>query len=310
MEPNEVLRVDDGVTGCICGILGTSLNGKFILEEVLWPGLAPQKPIKAPAEDKFVALVSGLNFGAEGEAATDGLALQMMVDYITGHLGGSQDIAHAASVVRVLVAGNSILQKAAAESAKAGSSTDIATGAQDLDTALLQLCSAVPVDIMAGKTDPSQFMMPQQPLHRCLFPNSSRLKSLTAVTNPYEAVIEGANFIGTSGQNVDDLWQYTKNDDVQRIDLLENTLKWRHIAPTTPETLACFPYKNEDPFILEETPHVYFAGNQPEFAEKLVEDKDTGVKTRVIQVPSFAKTSTIVLLNLRTLECEPISFNL
>jgi DNA polymerase delta subunit 2 len=59
---------------------------------------------------------------------------------------------------------------------------------------------------------------------------------------------------------------------------------------------------------MTETPHVYFAGNQPAFAEKLVEQD--GVKARVILVPSFAKTSTIVLLNLRTLECEPVSFNL
>ena len=69
--------------------------------------------------------------------------------------------------------------------------------------------------------------------------------------------------------------------------------------------LGCAP---QDPFLLKETPHVYFAGNQPAFDDKLVEAD--GVKARLIQVPSFAATSTIVLLNLRTLECEPVSFNL
>ena len=168
----------------------------------------------------------------------------MMIDYITGHLGGSQDQAHAASVLRVIVAGNSIEQKVA-QDAKAGASSDITQGAQELDLALLQLCAAVPVDIMAGATDPSQFMMPQQPLHRCLFPQSSRLKSLQATTNPYEAVIEGAHLLGSSGQPLDDLDRYTKNEAVDRTQLLANTLEWRHMAPTTPDTLACFPYKSE-----------------------------------------------------------------
>jgi DNA polymerase delta subunit 2 len=251
-------------------------------------------------------------------------------------------MAHAAKVVRVIVAGNSLVKKAPSalpsnilcalpappsttvknstliladqqateKNAKAGSATDLTLGARDLDTMLMQLSAAVPVDIMAGDTDPSQFMMPQQPLHRCLFPNSSRLKSLTAVTNPYEAVVEGASILGTSGQNVDDLWRYTKNEEMDRVTLLADTLHRRHMAPTAPETLASFPYKNEDPFILTETPHVYFAGNQPRFVEKLVQDESQGITARVIGVPSFAETSTIVLVNLRTLECEPVSFNL
>jgi hypothetical protein len=125
-------------------------------------------PLPAAAgEDKFVALVSGLSLGAEGDGASNALSLQMMIDYLAGHLGGSQDLAHAAAVVRVIVAGNSIEKRAATEeSRKKGSATDITQGAQDLDLALLQLCAAVPVDMMPGETDPSQFMMPQQPLHR------------------------------------------------------------------------------------------------------------------------------------------------
>ena len=59
-------------------------------------------------------------------------------------------------------------------------------------------------------------------------------------------MIEGAHFLGTSGQNLDDVKRYTKNEDKgDAIQLLENTLQWRHMAPTTPDTLACFPYKSE-----------------------------------------------------------------
>ena len=50
----------------------------------------------------------------------------------------------------------------------------------------------------------------------------------------------------------------------------------------------------------ESTPHVFFAGCQESFATKLLEGPN-GVRSRVITVPSFAKTQTAVLLNLRTL---------
>ena len=32
---------------------------------------------------------------------------------------------------------------------------------------------------------------------------------------------------------------------------LEETLEWRHMAPTAPETLGCYPFVTEDPFIIE-----------------------------------------------------------
>lgn len=32
----------------------------------------------------------------------------------------------------------------------------------------------------------------------------------------------------------------------------------------------CYPFIKNDPFILSETPHVYFVGNQPEFATELL----------------------------------------
>jgi DNA polymerase delta subunit 2 len=51
---------------------------------------------------------------------------------------------------------------------------------------------------------------------------------------------------------------------------MEATLRWRHLAPTAPDTLTCYPFVSSDPFVLEECPHAYVVGNQPEFATRLV----------------------------------------
>lgn len=80
----------------------------------------------------------------------------------------------------------------------------------------------------------------------------------------------------------------------------------RHLCCTAPDTLACFPYVDQDPFILRSSPHVYFAGNQAEFGEGVVKDGDKSIK--LISVPSFSQTGTIVLLDLKTLQCKPVSF--
>lgn len=91
------------------------------------------------------------------------------------------------------------------------------------------------------------------------------------------------------------------------VKILAENMMQRHLCPTAPDTLACFPYVDKDPFILRETPHLYFVGNQIDFGEQEVVDGDRTVK--VVSVPAFAKTGTIVLINLDTLECSPVSFD-
>lgn len=45
------------------------------------------------------------------------------------------------------------------------------------------------------------------------------------------------------------------------VSLLEDTLSWRHMAPTAPDTLPCHPFCHSDPFVMKHTPHVYFTAN-------------------------------------------------
>lgn len=139
---------------------------------------------------------------------------------------------------------------------------------------------------MPGNGDPTNHMLPQRAMHRCIFPKaSSHGAMLNLVTNPYSADVNGCRLLGTSGQNLDDMIRQS-NDQVG-IDLLKSTLYYQHLCPTAPDTtgkclflfdpittvmlvLDSFPFKNADPFIIEEsTPHIYFAGNQERLESKV-----------------------------------------
>ena len=150
-----------------------------------------------------------------------------------------------------------------------------------------KLSSNMDVDIMPGQEDFSSSFLPQQPLNSCLFPQleTERL-SLNLVTNPHKFQLNGLTFLGTSGQNIHDIFSYTKGrmpelsspqsntssqtDRYDALDAMQMTLELRHICPTAPDTLRSYPQVDTDPFVLEESPHIYFAGNQEAFGERLI----------------------------------------
>jgi len=47
---------------------------------------------------------------------------------------------------------------------------------------------------MPGEFDPANHAMPQQPLHRCMFPQAAAYSTFQSVTNPYEAIIGGVRY--------------------------------------------------------------------------------------------------------------------
>ena len=76
---------------------------------------------------------------------------------------------------------------------------------------------------------------------------------------------------------------------------MQAQLEWRHLAPTAPDTMACYPFVDTDPFLLEEqSPHLYVAGNQPAFEQRNV----GGVN--VVAVPEFSTTGEVVIYDLAT----------
>ena len=58
----------------------------------------------------------------------------------------------------------------------------------------LHLQACVPVDVMPGEYDPANHFMPQQPLHKCMFPKALSYSTVKSVSNPYEAAIGGVRY--------------------------------------------------------------------------------------------------------------------
>ncbi|TPX40415.1 DNA-directed DNA polymerase [Synchytrium endobioticum] len=302
------------ITGVIAAVLGTlTADGEFEVVDVTFAGADAPAPIPVRPPDSrrnLMALVSGISLG---DAATSPTMLRMMIDFLTGELGEIADQVTNADISRVIIAGNSIIRPKTSEEEPRGKKNALDNAAVNavfdaistLDELLAELCDTVAVDLMPGKTDPTTSALPQQPMHAAVVRNASRCSTFSSCTNPHSFVIEGVSVLGTSGENLDDIYRFVESKE--RMAMTESFLSWGHIAPTCPDTLWCFPYKSEDPFVIQCRPHVFFIGNQPRFETKLVQGP-SGQSTRIVLLPWFASTGTIALVDLDTLECFPVCF--
>lgn len=88
---------------------------------------------------------------------------------------------------------------------------------------------------MPGEYDPSNHVLPQQPMHYCMFPQSAKYETFQGATNPYQCNVADRIILGTSGQPINDIKTLTDIED--NLEILESTLTWGHLAPTAPDTL-------------------------------------------------------------------------
>ncbi|KAI0684263.1 DNA polymerase alpha/epsilon subunit B-domain-containing protein [Cytidiella melzeri] len=152
-------------------------------------------------------------------------------------------------------------------------------------------------------------------------PSGSKTTTSTTkpIFNPTATLGSGVAYersiLAHSGQPMDDMFRYLPSPPVSRLSIAEKTLKWRHFAPTAPDTLWCHPFLRHEPFVIQETPDIYIIGNQPVFKTKLVrgeveEDEDGGggaaKRCRIILVPKFRESGVVVLVNLRTLQVRTV----
>ncbi|KAI9356311.1 DNA polymerase alpha/epsilon subunit B-domain-containing protein [Zopfochytrium polystomum] len=297
------------VTGIVIGACGyETQDGDFEVVDICFPSFAPQAPLPTNEGDgKWIAFVSGLLMGDD---ASLGIELELMIDFLSGEAG---DGVEASQIVRVVFAGNCMsrgkLQPVEVNSKDKASallqySLSQVEVAGQLDDIFTQVCSAVDVDVMPGDQDITNYSIPQQPMQSAFFAKARGFSSFHLVTNPHAFELAGVSVLGTSGQNIDDIRRYVEDDDP--LTLAEKTIRWGSIAPTAPDTLWSYPFKDRDPFIIDSVPHIYFVGNQPTFQTTLIEGPSSFC--RVVMVPSFLESKTIALVNLGTLECKQYKF--
>jgi len=283
-------------------------GGEFEVHEILEPGLAPQRSLTLyPSKGRFVALVSGLNFGS----SVSSLFYNLLSEYISGHSGSSSEHNLQAGITRLVIVGNSIItpgEQAMSDITlrfKENERGIISQAVRTCDEFLHRLCSSVPIDIMPGDKDPTNYSMPQQPLDACFLRKSSKFATLQRVSNPYEFTVNNLMFLGHSGQPINNLERYMDVPD--RKALVQQMMTWRNIAPSCPDTLSTFPM-NEDPFLLEESPHIFFVGNEDKFATSIVKGQKNEM-IRIVMIPRFSDSKTIILVDTDSLDIHPITFS-
>ena len=168
-------------TGVICGVYGVEIaGGKFEVEDIVYPSFDTKSPITGnkrtrpiDGNDDLIVLMSGLGLGTEA----DPMPLELALSWLVGEAGEMSDQEKNSKIERVIVAGNSL--SASTRDRDAMSKAKYLTKDRDasslaavsrLDDILLQLSTSVNVDLMPGANDPTNQLMPQQPLHHCLFP--------------------------------------------------------------------------------------------------------------------------------------------
>ena len=257
---------------------------------------------------RFVLFMSGLEIGRLDD---DPFQRELLVDLVTGQLGDETLQEMMSKITRVVIAGNSLSDRtrdreAATRAKYLNKKTEAGTkeAVAALDDFLLQLAAGVEVDMMPGEYDPSSFALPQQPMHHCMLPRAAPLSTMHCVTNPYDFSVDGVRILGSSGQLVSDVVRFTDGLD-DHLGVLEKTFVAGHLAPTAPDTLGCYPYASEDPFIIEVCPHILFSGNAPSFGSRIFRGLDDQA-VLLLAVPRFSETGTCILVSLNTLECKSL----
>ncbi len=217
-----------------------------------------QKEQKGRKAGGKVAIVSGL--GINGEEG-DTLTLDLLMEYLLGEACGQSTQREVGKISRLIIAGNSItegtplnprdelMDKKSSKKYGYDSSAYNPAPTAHLDEFLATLLPSIPITLLPGGSDPANVSLPQQAIHPAMFPHSRAYTPMPgsqepgwfdSVTNPWEGDIDGWRMMGNGGQPIDDIFKYVEGDE--RLEMMENLLRWRCGAPTAPDTLCKPPF--------------------------------------------------------------------
>ncbi|KAH3756296.1 hypothetical protein Pelo_11931 [Pelomyxa schiedti] len=137
---------------------------------------------------------------------------------------------------------------------------------------------------------------------RFLFPKTAK-ETVHFVANPYSLVIENERWYGTSGQNVSTFKERSHLDST--VDVMETMINMRHMMPTVPFYCPSLPL-DQDPFLLEHSPNVFFAGCQGTCSD----NKRLPCGTWIVSVPEFTQTHMVLLIDVSSHSLEKLVLSL
>ena len=172
------------------------------------------------------------------------------------------------------------------------------------------------IDVMPSLDSNDDLKYPQSPLNELLFNENIQninFGSLKLVSNPYffnifiPSLGRKKYFIGTSGENVNIIKQYSCFDN--NIDIMKKNLEWKHLCPINPKYSTLYSFNNKvDPLIINEIPDVYFISgtNKLNYEKIKISNKDVFL----MSLPDFSKTYKCVLYNYENDLIKEIDFSL
>jgi len=289
------LNPDNCVHGIVIGLKGKMLKRIFEVEDICYPQLSNiHLRNEFPEKDIFIAFLSGLEIGKISN---------LDLTYLQQFLNGFDANPWISKVSKIIFCGNSMEQPNQLEEVSRNSYRqkdinsycykNILTQIEELDQFFSSIKSKELI-IMPGHRDMNSIIFPMPPLSKILFKKLNLNNNIELVENPVSFEICGLKFTGSSGENILDMMASTNN--LSEIDCLKICIQSNLLFPTLPETLKCNPFAEFDPFLLKELPNIFFAGNCEKF------DSSTYNSIKLITVPKYSVTKSIVLLNLKTLE--------
>ncbi|GAW80739.1 DNA polymerase delta small subunit [Plasmodium gonderi] len=290
------INSDYYVTGLTVIIKGTGMsNGSLYVDELIYsyiPKLEIPKCITN--DDKYIMFVSGLYISENNENNENGNKASLLKDFILG-LYGDKHLSE--NIIRLIIIGNSL--------------RNVDNDEKDMNTIdlfLASLCSSVYVDIMPGEKDPSDAILPQQPFPNLFFKTAKNYNSFQCVTNPYIFSVNNVNICCMSGEPVNNIVSYSKNS---KLDALKIIAQSRILSPTSPDTLGCYPFIQNDPFCLQNDdkyPHIFVSGNSTQLeVQYMNEEKKLPM---LVCLPSFDHSPKALLVNIKNMEHTTLSFDI
>ena len=337
IDAKSNINVDEFVTGIPVAFKG-QLNNKqiFVVNDALFYRVKDNTPmdieLSTPKDDKnLILFISNLQLGKLNESE-NGLAKSaqtFLIDFIQNNNLNSKLSIISSKIKRVIFVGASIYVNQKIEELDKGSFikaeeykkelNNIIENYSSLDKYLNVISNYVHVDLMNNIEGNDGVYFPQNPNGQFLFLENIRninAKTLNLVENPYIFDIYShklklkKNFLGTSGENINCIMQYTSINDP--LIAMQKTLEWGHLAPLAPDTFRIYPFSDRDPLLLDRIPDIYFSSGKNDFIMKKIEfnyDESNKKNVTLLQLPDFSNTFKGIIFNVDDDSINEINFS-